>query len=160
VFVYSAYALGLLFFGLNIPGLTSFLQFPCTTLLGLPFRAAYQAGAAAQMKNLGPMLGVGLLFILLPVIAVLLLPPAVPLLYCYLGALAYVAFREIFLGVTENRERVGARAAVREGWVAPPPARVAEIHPEGCCDHAGRPAILLSPRGKLVDAGRERRHSP
>lgn len=108
VFVYSAYALGLLFFGLNIPGLTSFLQFPCTTLLGLPFRAAYQAGAAAQMKNLGPMLGVGLLFILLPVIAVLALPPAVPLLYCYLGALAYVSFREIFLGVGENRARVSS----------------------------------------------------
>lgn len=106
VFVYSAYALGLLFFGLNIPGLTSFLQFPCTTLLGMPFRSAYQAGAAAQMKNLGPMLGVGLLFILLPVIAVLALPPAVPLLYCYLGALAYVSFREIFLGIGENRARV------------------------------------------------------
>lgn len=105
VFVYSAYALGLLFFGLNIPGLTSFLQFPCTTLLGLPFRNAYRAGAAAQMKNLGPMLGVGLLFILLPVIAVLLLPPAVPLLYCYLGALAYVSFREIFLGIGENEAR-------------------------------------------------------
>jgi hypothetical protein len=111
VFVYSAYALGLLFFGLNIPGLTSFLQFPCTTLLGLPFRAAYQAGAAAQMKNLGPMLGVGLLFILLPVIAVLALPPAVPLLYCYLGALAYVSFREIFLGIGENRAR--ARSGLR-----------------------------------------------
>lgn len=108
VFVYSAYALGLLFFGLNIPGLTSFLQFPCTTLLGLPFRAAYQAGAAAQMKNLGPMLGVGLLFILLPVVAVLLLPPAVPLLYCYLGALAYVSFREIFLGIGENEARARA----------------------------------------------------
>jgi hypothetical protein len=108
VFVYSAYALGLLFFGLNIPGLTSFLQFPCTTLLGLPFRAAYQAGAAAQMKNLGPMLGVGLLFILLPVIAVLAFPPLVPLLYCFLGAVAYVSFREIFLGVGENQARASA----------------------------------------------------
>lgn len=108
MFVYPAYALGLLFFGLNIPGLTSFLQFPCATLLGLPFRAAYQAGAAAQMKNLVPMLGVGLLFIMLPVIAVLLLPPLVPLLYCFLGALAYVSFREIFLGIGENQARVSA----------------------------------------------------
>ncbi len=121
VFVYSAYALGLLFFGLNIPGLTSFLQFPCTTLLGLPFRAAYQAGAAAQMKNLGPMLGVGLLFILLPVIAVLLLPPAVPLLYCYLGALAYVSFREIFLGRGENQAR--AMAGLRLPGLRPLPVR-------------------------------------
>jgi hypothetical protein len=109
VFVYSAYALGLLFFGLNIPGLTAFLQFPCTTLLGLPFRAAYRAGTAAQMKNLGPMLGIGLLFVLLPVLAVLLVPPAVPLLYCFLGALAYVAFREIFLGIGENRAWVDGR---------------------------------------------------
>ena len=108
VFVYAAYALGLLFFGLNIPGLTSLHQFPCTTLLGLPFRAAYQAGTAAQMKNLGPMLGVGLLFILLPVLAVLVVPPAVPLLYCYLGALAYVSFREIFLGIGENQFQVSA----------------------------------------------------
>lgn len=108
MFVYAAYALGLLFFGLNIPGITSFLQFPCATLLGLPFRAAYQAGAAAQMKNLLPLLGVGLLFILLPVIAVLLLPPLVPLLYCFLGALAYVSFREIFLGIGENQARTSA----------------------------------------------------
>lgn len=121
VFVYSAYALGLLFFGLNIPGLTSLLQFPCTTLLGLPFRAAYQAGVAAQMKNLGPMLCVGLLFILLPVITVLLLPPAVPLLYCFLGALVYVSFREIFLGVGDNRARV--RAARRLPGLPPLPAR-------------------------------------
>lgn len=122
VFVYSAYALGLLFFGLNIPGLTSFLQFPCTTLLGLPFRAAYQAGAAAQMKNLGPMLGVGFLFILLPVIAVLLLPPAVPLLYCYLGALAYVSFREIFLGIGENAARSRAAPILLPG-LRPVPER-------------------------------------
>ena len=108
VFVYSAYALGLSFFGLNIPGLTSFLQFPCTTLLGLPFRAAYRAGAAAQMKNLTAMLGIGLLFILLPVIAVLVLPPLVPLLYCFLGALAYVSYREIFLGIGDNRVRATA----------------------------------------------------
>lgn len=121
VFVYSAYALGLLFFGLNIPGLTAFLQFPCTTLLGLPFRAAYRAGAAAQMKNLGPMLGVGFLFILLPVAAVLLLPPLVPVLYCFLGALAYVAFREIFLGVGENRVR--ARRPRPAPALRPVPAR-------------------------------------
>jgi hypothetical protein len=121
VFVYSGYALGLLFFGLNIPGLTSFLQFPCTTLLGLPFRTAYQVGAAAQMKNLGPMLGVGLLFILLPVIAVLFLPPAVPLLYCYLGALAYVSFREIFLGIGENEAR--AMAGLLLPGLRPLPAR-------------------------------------
>jgi hypothetical protein len=108
VFVFSAYALGLSFFGLNIPGLTSFLQFPCTTLLGLPVRAAYRAGAAAQMKNLAAMLGVGLLFILLPVIAVLLVPPLVPLLYCFLGALAYVSYREIFLGVGNNCARATA----------------------------------------------------
>jgi len=121
VFVYSAYALGLLFFGLNIPGLTSFLQFPCTTLLGLPFRAAYQAGTAAQMKNLGPMLGVGLLFILLPVVAVLVLPPVVPLLYCYLGALAYVSFREIFLGIGENRAQASEGLRLPGLRLAPAP---------------------------------------
>ena len=119
VFVYSAYALGLSFFALNIPGLTSFLQFPCTTLLGLPFREAYRAGAAAQMKNLAPMLGVGLLFILLPVIAVLVMPPVVPLLYCFLGALAYVGFREIFLGIGANRE--WASAGLRLPDLAPRP---------------------------------------
>ncbi len=127
VFVYSAYALGLLFFGLNIPGLTSFLQFPCTTLLGLPFRTAYQAGAAAQMKNLGPMLGVGLLFIALPVVAVLLLPPLVPLLYCFLGALAYVAFREIFLGIQGNRARMTVPARASLG--RPPPDLLPGLRP-------------------------------
>ncbi len=108
VFVYSAYALGLSYFGLNLPGLTSFFQFSCHTLLGLPFREAYRLGTAGQMKNLGPMLGVGALFVLLPVVTVLLLPPAVPLLYCFLAALSYVSFREIFLGRPDNRvkERV------------------------------------------------------
>ncbi|MCL4721644.1 MAG: hypothetical protein KJ041_06735 [Gammaproteobacteria bacterium] len=110
IFVYPAYALGLSWFGLNIPGLTSFFQFACHTLLDLPVREAYRAGAAAQMKNLGPLLGVGLLFILLPVVAVLLFPPAVPLLYCYLGALAYVSFREIFTGEVRNRAREKAPA--------------------------------------------------
>ncbi len=113
IFVYPAFALGLCYFGLNIPGLTSFFQFACHTLLGLPFRDAYRLAAAAQMKNLTPMLGVGLLFIVLPVVAVLLLPPAVPLLYCYLGALAYVSFREIFLGRPDNRLR--ERQAVPAG---------------------------------------------
>lgn len=105
IFVYSAYALGLCYFGLNIPGLTSFFQFPCATLLGVPFREAYRLGTRGQMQNLLPMLGVGLLFISLPVASVLLFPPAVPLLYCFLGALAYVSFREIFLGRPDNRVR-------------------------------------------------------
>ena len=100
IFVYSAYALGLSYFGLNIPGLTSFFQFACSTLLGMPFREAYRMGAAGQMKNLGPMLGVGLLFIVLPVVTVLLFPPGVPLLYC-------------FLGVTDNQVRAAAPALDR-----------------------------------------------
>lgn len=103
IFVYSAYALGLSYFGLNLPGLTSFFQFACHTLLGLPVREAYRIGTQGQMQNLPVMLGVGFLFIVLPVLAVLLLPPAVPLLYCYLGALTYVSFREIFLGRPDNR---------------------------------------------------------
>ena len=103
IFVYAAYALGLLYFGLNIPGLTSFFQFPCTTLLGLPFRDAYRLGAMGQVRNLPAVLAVGLMFILLPVLSVLLLPILVPLLYCFLGAVTYVGFREIFLGIRDNR---------------------------------------------------------
>ena len=34
IFVYPAFALGLSYFGFNIPGVTSFFQFPCMTLLG------------------------------------------------------------------------------------------------------------------------------
>jgi hypothetical protein len=109
IYVYSAYALGLSYFGLNLPGLTSFFQFPCMTLLGLPVRTAYSLGAAGQLSNLPAMLAVGLMFILLPVILVLLLPPIVPLLYCFLGALCYVSFRDIFLGVSENRRREAVR---------------------------------------------------
>lgn len=113
VFVYAAYALGLSYFGLNIPGLTSFFQFPLTALTGAPWREAYRMSAAAQVRNLAAMLGVGLLFIILPVVVVILVPPAVALLYCFFGALCYVAFREIFLGVGENQalqERVPARS--------------------------------------------------
>jgi hypothetical protein len=105
IFVYAAYALGLSYFGLNLPGLTSFFQFACHTLLDLPVREAYRLGTQGQMQNLPVMLGVGLLFIVLPVAAVLAFPPVVPLLYCYLGALAYVSFREIFLGRPDNRLR-------------------------------------------------------
>ena len=112
IFVYAAYALGLLYFGLNIPGLTSFFQFPCTTLLGMPFRDAYRLSAMGQVRNLPAMLAVGLMFILLPVLSVLLLPVLVPLLYCFLGAVTYVGFREIFLGIPDNRLADRAGAAV------------------------------------------------
>jgi hypothetical protein len=110
IFVYSAFALGLSYFGLNIPGLTSFFQFPCMTLLGLPFRDAWRLGAAGQIRNLVPMFGVALMFMVLPATFALLLPPLVPGLYGFLGALGYVAFREIFLGVGENQPQVEAAA--------------------------------------------------
>ncbi|MBV1694320.1 MAG: hypothetical protein KGP27_07665 [Hyphomicrobiales bacterium] len=110
VFVYSAFALGLCYFGLNIPGLTSFFQFPCMTLLGLPFRDAWRLAAAGQIRNLGAMLAVALLFMVLPATVALLLPPLVPVLYCFLGALSYVAFREIFLGIAANQPRAAAAA--------------------------------------------------
>lgn len=103
IFVYSAFALGLSYFGLNIPGLTSFFQFLCITVLDLPFRDAWRLAAAGQIRNLGPMLGVALLFMVLPVAGALMLPPLVAALYCFLGALGYVAFREIFLGLGENQ---------------------------------------------------------
>ena len=108
IFVFAAYALGLSYFGLNIPGVTSFFQFPLTAILGLPWREAQRLSAAGQIRNLAVMLGIGLLFVLLPVLIVLLLPPLVPLLYCYLAALSYVAFRDIFLGIAENQTAVPA----------------------------------------------------
>jgi hypothetical protein len=108
IFVYSAFALGLCYFGLNIPGLTSFFQFLCMTLLDLPFREAWRLGAAGQIRNIGPMLGVALLFMVLPAVFALLLPPIVPVLYCFFGALGYVAFREIFLGIGQNRPQEAA----------------------------------------------------
>ena len=111
IFVYSAFALGLCYFGLNIPGLTSFFQFPCMALLGLPFRDAWRLSAAGQIRNLGAMFGVALFFMVLPALFALLLPPLVPVLYSFLGALGYVAFREIFLGVGENQPRALSTAA-------------------------------------------------
>lgn len=114
IFIFSAYALGLCYFGLNIPGLTGFFQFPCTTLLGVPFRDAYRLSATAQLRNLPTTLSVGLMFVVLPALFGILLPPLVPLLYCFLGALTYVGFREIFLGISENQglNRVGLVAAL------------------------------------------------
>jgi hypothetical protein len=111
IFVYSAFALGLCYFGLNIPGVTSFFQFPCMTLLALPYRAAWRLSGAGQIRNLAPMLGIGLLFVVLPVVAGLLLPPLVPVLYCFFGALIYVSFREIFLGIGENQAHGPTRVA-------------------------------------------------
>jgi hypothetical protein len=113
IFAYSAYALGLCYFGLNIPGVTSFFQFPCVALLGVPYREAYRLSAAAQMKNLAPMLAVGLAFVVLPFACAMALPPAVPLLYCFLGALSYVAFRDIFLDIRDNQAVVPAAAPRR-----------------------------------------------
>ena len=82
------------------------------TLLGLPFRDAWRVGAAGQVRNLGPLLGVGLLFVVLPVICGVALPFLVPVLYCFFGALCYVSFREIYLGIPENRPTVPAMAPV------------------------------------------------
>lgn len=111
IFVYSAFALGLSYFGLNIPGLTSFFQFPCMALLGVPFRDAWRLGTTGQMRNLAPMLGIGGLFMVLPVVFGIWLPPLVPVLYCFFGALTYVAFREIYLGIPENRAQTVAATA-------------------------------------------------
>lgn len=111
VFVYSAFALGLCYFGLNIPGLTSFFQFPCMTLLGLPFRDAWRLSAAGQIRNIGPMFAIALAFVLLPVICGLWLPLLMPVLYAYLGALSYVAFREIFLGIDQNQPLAATQRA-------------------------------------------------
>lgn len=102
IFVYSAYALGLSYFGLNIPALSSFFQFPVAALYGVSWREAYRIGALAQIRNLPAMLGVGLLWVVLPVLCVLVAPFLVPMLYCFFAALCYVSFREIFLGVGEN----------------------------------------------------------
>ena len=112
IFIYAAYALGLSYFGLNIPGLTSFFQFPCVTLLGLPFRQAYLLSAEAQVRNLGAILSIGLAFMVLPFLWVLILPPLVPVLYAFFGALSYVSFREIFLGIRDNQFAVLAAKPV------------------------------------------------
>lgn len=111
VFVYSAYALGLSYFGLNIPGLTAFFQFPASSLLGIGWRDAYRLSAQGQVKNLPAMLGIGLLFVVLPAVSALALPELVPLLYCFFGALSYVAFRDIFLGIPDNASALVARTA-------------------------------------------------
>lgn len=118
VFVYSAFALGLCYFGLNIPGLTSFFQFPCMSLLGLPFRDAWRLSAAGQIKNLAPMFVIGLSFVLLPVLCGFWLPVVMPLLYGYLGALSYVAFRDIFLGIDQNQP-LAVKGSVT--WASPAP---------------------------------------
>jgi hypothetical protein len=115
IFLYAGVALGLSYFGLNIPGLTGFFQFPCTTLLGLPFRQSYRLSAAAQLLNLPAILAIGLMFVTLPALCLALLPPAIPLLYCFLGALTYVSFREIFLGRPENRELAPVRVMSTQG---------------------------------------------
>jgi len=103
VFGYSAYLLGLIYFGLNIPGLTSFYQFPVAALLGLRWREAYHVGAVGQVKNLPAILSIGLMFVLLPVALVLVAPVLIPVLYCFLAAVCYVGFRDIFLGIPENQ---------------------------------------------------------
>ncbi len=103
VFGYSAYLLGLTYFGLNIPGLTSFHQFPVAALLGLRWREAYHLGAVGQVKNLPAILSIGLMFVLLPVGLVLFAPVLIPVLYCFLAAVCYVGFRDIFLGIPENQ---------------------------------------------------------
>jgi hypothetical protein len=82
------------------------------TLLGLPYRDALRLGAAGQIRNLNSVLAIGALFVVLPVLFGLLLPVLVPVLYCFFGALTYVAFREIFLGVSENRPQLSAEARV------------------------------------------------
>ena len=120
VFVYPAFALGLSYFGLNIPGLTSFFQFPCMTLLGLPYREAWRLGATGQVLNLLPLLTVALLFVVLPVVCGVWLPYLVPVLYCFFGALCYVAFREIYLGVAENSPALAAPARAAAPAVARP----------------------------------------
>ena len=59
-------------------------------------------------------------FVVLPVVCGVWLPFLVPVLYCFFGALCYVAFREIYLGVAENSPARAAPVTAAASAVARP----------------------------------------
>ncbi len=110
------YSLGYYWLSLMVmlmPFLASFFQFHCMSILNMNWWAAYWNGDGNPDENWRPIFLMFLVLILLPILLLLIAPFFAPVFYCFASALTYVAFRDIYLGVDENRKIISAEARAR-----------------------------------------------
>lgn len=109
------YSLGSFWLSLMVmvaPFVASFFQYHLMCILGLGWWQAYLIGDGGGDMNWRPIFFMFLVLIITPIMLLLIMPVLAPVFYCFASAFTYVAFRDIYLGITENRKIVAADAPV------------------------------------------------
>ncbi|WP_425953072.1 hypothetical protein [Ralstonia pseudosolanacearum] len=117
-FLPALLVLGIFKLILVMPGLGSTFQYHLHSFFGVGLRAARRLGMAGFPRmNVGTLALFYLVAFLVLFAATALAPIAAPVVYAFLSAFSYVAFREIYLGMGENRKVV--MAEVKNAATAP-----------------------------------------
>ncbi|WP_432263306.1 hypothetical protein [Cupriavidus sp. TMH.W2] len=107
VFLSSLMALILFQITFLMPFIAATFQYHLQTFFGVGWFQAFRLGnAGVPEKNVGAMLLFNSVIYAVLLFAAALAPIAAPVVFAFLSAYSYVAFREIYLGVGENRKVV------------------------------------------------------
>lgn len=107
------YALGSFWLSLMVmvaPFVSSFFQWHLMSILGLGWWQAYLKGDGGGDMNWRPVFLMILVLVIAPILLLMIMPILAPVFFCFASAFTYVAFRDIYLGITENRKIVAADA--------------------------------------------------
>lgn len=107
----------LAFLVMTLPWVSSTFHYHCMSILGLSWWAGYWNGNPVIEANMAPLFGFFCVLFATPLVVLLAAPFLAPVFFCFASAFSYVAFREIYLGIGENRKVVAteARALVVTG---------------------------------------------
>lgn len=121
---------------MNVPMVSSFFQYHCMSLLGMSWRMAYWNGDGAIEKNMAAIGGIVAVLFSVPLLLLGAAPFLAPIFYCFASAFTYVAFREIYLGIDENRKIVLSEAptlAFQAQSIAPRCHDLSQSHYASAC---------------------------
>ena len=103
---------------MNVPFVSSPFQYHCMTILGTSWWEGYWNGNPLIEANIAPMFGFFAILFFTPLLMLPLAPFLAPIFFCFASAFSYVAFREIYLGISENRKIVATEARTLAGFSA------------------------------------------
>ena len=101
-----------------VPFVSSIFHYHCMSILGMTWRAGYLNGNPLIEANIGPIFAFLVILVSPSVLLLLVAPFLAPVFFCFASAFSYVAFREIYLGIGENRKIVAAEVRALAGAAA------------------------------------------